>query len=466
MMYPRLLLLKQFLRDDGAIFVSIDDNEVASLRLLMDEIFGESNFIECITWNKRIPKNDAGIGNIHEYILIYRKSATWDYEFTMKKDGLDKVNDLLDKLKSKKIPIPLAEAEVRKLFKDEGYDRGVTLYNSLDKNYRLWGKINMSWPNANTFGPRYKVLHPVTNKPVKIPDRGWRWKPDTLNAELGDKVVHKLEDGSYMVGKIWFGKDENIQTSSIKYLDEVNRILLRSVLSLKSDGGIDVEEIFGEKATFAYPKPTNLLQVIIDSLKMQDGDIVFDSFAGSGTTAHAVLRQNVEDGINRRFILVEMNENIAQNVTVERVKRVAKGYSNAKGEVVAGLGGSFKFCKLSKEPLFTAEGQIRSDVTFAELAEFVWFTETGTGYPQGLKPSPLLGVHQGKAVYLLFNGILKDRGDLGGNVLNNRTLAVLPAHDGQRVVYGARTRFDKAKLSRMNIEFKQLPYELTVKSWV
>ena len=108
----------------------------------------------------------------------------------------------------------------------------------------------------------------------------------------------------------------------------------------------------------------------------------------------------------------------------------------------------------------------RADVTFAELAEFVWFNETGTGYPKGLKPSPLLGVHKGKAIYLLFNGILKDRGDLGGNVLNNRTLAVLPEHDGQRVVYGARTRFDKAKLSRMNLEFKQLPYELTVKSWV
>lgn len=169
---------------------------------------------------------------------------------------------------------------------------------------------------------------------------------------------------------------------------------------------------------------------------------------------------------NRRFILVEMDEYIAQNVTAERVKRVAQGYSKDNGEAIAGLGGSFKFCKLSQEPLFTAEGQIHANVTFAELAEYVWFTETGTGYRKSLKPSALLDTYKGKAVYLLFNGILKDRGDLGGNVLNNRTLALLPAHDGQRVVYGARTRFDKSKLSRMNIEFKQLPYELTVKSWV
>ena len=161
-----------------------------------------------------------------------------------------------------------------------------------------------------------------------------------------------------------------------------------------------------------------------------------------------------------------MDESIAKNVTAERVKRVVNGYTKANGEAVAGLGGSFKFCNLSPEPLFTAQGQIRADVTFSELAEFVWFTETGTGYSKALKPSPLLGIHKGKAIYLLFNGILKDRGDLGGNVLNNRTLAVLPAHDGQRVVYGARSRFDKTKLARMKLEFKQLPYELTVKSWV
>src|SRR3989338_3685817 len=104
MIYPRLSLLKKFLRDDGAIFISIDETEIASLRLLMDEIFGRKNFVECITWNKRIPKNDAGIGNIHEYILIYRKSSSWNYEFTMKKDGLERIAELLAKLNQNRVP--------------------------------------------------------------------------------------------------------------------------------------------------------------------------------------------------------------------------------------------------------------------------------------------------------------------------------------------------------------------------
>jgi len=171
MIYPRLFLLREMLRDDGAIFISIDETEVSYLRILMDDIFGRQNFVECITWNKRIPKNDAGIGNIHEYVMIYRKSSSWNYEFTMKKEGLEKVFTLVDKLKKNKTPLPEAEEALRKLYKDQKYERGITLYNSLDENYRPWGKINMSWPNANTFGPRYEVRHPLTKKPVKIPER-------------------------------------------------------------------------------------------------------------------------------------------------------------------------------------------------------------------------------------------------------------------------------------------------------
>ena len=130
-----------------------------------------------------------------------------------------------------------------------------------------------------------------------------------------------------------------------------------------------------------------------------------DSFGGSGTTGHAVLKQNAEDGGNRRFILVEMDENIAQNVTRERVQRVAQGYTNAKGEAVEGLGGGFQFCRLSTEPLFKAEGPIRADVSFAQLAEFVWFMETGTGLAQTeqqAKPrTPFLGVYPACTQFVL-----------------------------------------------------------------
>jgi site-specific DNA-methyltransferase (adenine-specific)/adenine-specific DNA-methyltransferase len=173
-----------------------------------------------------------------------------------------------------------------------------------------------------------------------------------------------------------------------------------------------------------------------------------------------VLKQNAEDGGNRRFILVEMDEGIAQNVTRERVKRVAVGYTNAKGQAVEGLGGSFQFCRLSAEPLFDADGQIRSDVKFAQLAEFVWFAETGTGFT-GTADSPLLGVHEGRAIYLLYNGILKDKSVGGGNVLTGPVFEVLPQFAGPKVIYAAANRMG-ARTAREGITFKQTPYALEV----
>ena len=141
----------------------------------------------------------------------------------------------------------------------------VEVYNSFDEAYRLWGKINMSWPNASTFGPRYNVLHPVTKKPVKIPGRGWRWKEETFNAASGRiddeyKDIVQLHDGSFRCGRMWFSQDENTQPSSITYLDEVNSFLLRSILSTKSDGGNEIEGLFNGKSYFSYPKPTNLFK--------------------------------------------------------------------------------------------------------------------------------------------------------------------------------------------------------------
>ena len=191
---------------------------------------------------------------------------------------------------------------------------------------------------------------------------------------------------------------------------------------------------------------------------------MLDSFAGSGTTGHAVLKQNAEDGGNRRFILVEMDGSIAQNVTAERVRRVVNGYTNAKGNAIEGLGGGFQFCRLSSEPLFTADGQIRSDVGFAQLAEFVWFAETGSGLAaqlRGKADSPLLGVHEGRAIYLLYNGILKDKSVSGGNVLTGPVFDVLPKFAGPKVIYAAANRMG-ARAAREGISFKQTPYALEV----
>jgi site-specific DNA-methyltransferase (adenine-specific)/adenine-specific DNA-methyltransferase len=181
-----------------------------------------------------------------------------------------------------------------------------------------------------------------------------------------------------------------------------------------------------------------------------------------------------------------MEGKIAREITAERVRRVAGGYTNAKGEKVEGLGGGFQFCTLSEEPLFNEFGDIREDVTFAELADFVWFAETGEGYMEKGTPSPLhkpgevgsrssakgmqspspysplLGVKGGTAVYLLFNGILGDRRPEGGNILTQAVLDALPPHDGPKVIYAAATRLGPAALQRAGIVFKQTPYAIEV----
>ena len=341
MMFPRLRLARNLLRNDGVIFVSIDNNEVHNLRMLMNEVFGEENFVECITWNKRIPKNDKGIGSIHEYVLLYTKDTSFKQEFVMKKNGLEEIDELVERLKKQKVSLPESEAEIRKLYNKKGYDRGITLYNSLDKDYRLWGRINMSWPNANTFGPTYEVLHPKTKKAVKIPDRGWRWKEDTFNdaAKRVDgqyqDVIH-LHDGTFMCGKIWFDKDEKTQPSSVNYLQDVDTFLLRSILSMKSDGGIEVEDLFAGKSFFSYPKPTALLKPLFSSVNTSS-EIILDFFAGSATTAHAVMSLNSEDHGGRQFICVQLPEKVdlkteaykagyktISEISVERIRRAIK----------------------------------------------------------------------------------------------------------------------------------------------
>lgn len=311
--YSRLLVARTLLKNDGVIFISINNREIHHLRMICDEVFGEKNFIECICWNKRIPKNDKGIGNIHEYILLYGKDTSIKQEFKVGKEGLNDIYDFVAKLKRQNVPIEEAEERLRNFYDKKGYDRGITLYNCLDENYELWGKINMSWPNANTFGDKYDVIHPSKKVPVSVPDRGWRWTKDTFNeAALIDSngnytSVKVRHDGSFTCGRIWFDKDENTQPSSILYLKDVETYLLRSVVSLKSDGGVEVENIFGGKSFFSYPKSTSLIDLLISSVTYEKGDIVMDFYAGSGTTGHVVHNKQV-NGEKVKYILVQIPE--------------------------------------------------------------------------------------------------------------------------------------------------------------
>jgi site-specific DNA-methyltransferase (adenine-specific)/adenine-specific DNA-methyltransferase len=268
--------------------------------------------------------------------------------------------------------------------------------------------------------------------------------------------------------RIWWGKDGNSIPQIKRFLSEVKDGRVPQTMWFYKEVGhtqeakkelIEMVSFANSDDVFITPKPTRLIQRILQ-IASDKNSLILDSFAGSGTTGHAVLKQNAEDGGSRRFITVEMNGDIAEKVTAERLKSVIDGYTNAKGEAVPGLGGGFQFCRLSPEPLFTAPGQIRSDVTFGQLADFVWFQETGTGHA-GKGDSPLLGIHDGKAIYLLYNGILKDKSIKGGNVLTQDVYRSLPNHDGPKTIYAAAC-WGNDWLKHEAITFKQTPYALEV----
>jgi adenine-specific DNA-methyltransferase len=427
MMYPRLVLLRQFLRDDGAIFVSIDDNEVAVLRLLMDEVFGETNFLASIAWEKRYTRsNNAKLFySLKDYVICYRRSPA------------------------------LATIKEPRNEKSDG-----TYANPDDDPRGLW--MTSSYVNPATKEKRpnlvYELLNPNTKESISHPTHAWKYAKE-------EHIRHVEEK------RLWWGKSGDARFPRLKlFLNEQTKGLVPVDLwsheetGTTDDGGNEVKDIFGS-AAFDTPKPTSLIQRLL-RLATDTNSLILDSFAGSGTTGHAVLKQNAEDGGKRRFILVEMDAGIARNVTAERVRRVAQGYTSAKENVVAGLGGGFQFCTLSPEPLFTPEGQIRPDVSFAQLAEFVWFIETGSGKVgaggTAKFDSPLLGVFEGRAIYLLYNGILKDRSVSGGNVLTGPVFDILPAHAGPKVIYAAASRLGGPRLARENIVFKQTPYALEV----
>lgn len=417
MMYPRLVLLRQFLTEDGVILISLDDVESGHLRLLLDEIFGFKNRIATIVWNTRNTDNriKSHLSPDHEYIFVYGKSDSARIE--------GRVIDRSD-------------------FKNPNKDpRGPYVTDPLK------GKATASErPNLH----EYNMAQPGTKN---------IWKPDPSKGWITDRAGYErllAED------RIWWPPNPATGWPRKKrFLSETQERMPASSFwsEFKSQSGArELDEILDERV-FAFPKPLSVIQRVI-SYCAPPGSLVLDSFAGTGTTAHAVLRQNAEDSGKRRFILVEMDDGIARNVTAERVKRVATGYTNAKGNTVEGLGGGFQFCRLSAEPLFTAEGQIRSDVTFAQLAEFVWFAETGSGYT-GQGDSPLLGVHEGRGIYLLYNGILKDKSVAGGNVLTGPVFDVLPKFAGPKVIYAAANRMG-GRAAREGITFKQTPYALDV----
>ena len=465
MMYPRLSLLRQFLRDDGAIFISIDDNEVTALRMLMDEIFGKKNFVTQFIWNTEgHTDNQFHVKINHEYIVMYAAkecelklghvvdpntregSNLWAgfAENSITKNG--KANPPSEVELPIGFPVKSAELNLISSETPDGLIMAMSKRGLSSNQLKAeFGKIQ--------FPLRLDPMVAQNNKliaPCRVYS-GWA-NVNKLCAFIANNC-QPVQDTDGL--PIHFYLSEN----GVVYYRKERGEQARNILSVLRNMGTTEKmrsELESMGLKFSYPKPKELIKHLI-SIGSNDGDLVLDSFAGSGTTAQAVIELNAETSTNRQYILVEMDDNISRNITAKRISTVISGY-----DVFPTLGGGFRFCELG-EPLFDERGNIRHTVLFPDLARHVYFTETGGPLPESADlNSPLLGVQNGTAIYLLYNGILKDKTQRGGNVLTTAILAELPRHDGSKVIYGAACRIDQERLRREGIVFKQLPYKLKV----
>lgn len=417
MMYPRLQLLLRFLRRDGFLFICIDDVELFRLKMIMDVLLPPDRFIGAFVWKSRRnldSRHKVNVSLDHEYVLAFRGP----------------------------------EARLRGAMKDMGK------YSNPDSDSRgPWMSDNLVGLATKDRRPNlhYDLIDPATGINYGCPDKGWRYSRDTM--------AQKIREDRIMWPKVPTGRPRHK-----KFLSDLNDEFtgFSSIIECgnTNEGTEEVTQIMGT-SQFIFPKPRTLIHALVEQAT-DATSLVLDSFAGSGTTGHAVLGLNKLDGGNRRFILVEMEPKIAREVTAERVRRVAEGYTNAKGERVEGLGGGFRFCELG-EPLFDEGGKIRESVSFADLARHVCFSETGEPLPrERVSKSPFLGACRGVGIYLLYNGILGDKSANGGNVLTRAVLAQLPSFDGPKVIYCAGCLLGRDRLQAERIIVRQTPYEIKV----
>ena len=336
MMYPRLKLLHELLADDGVVFISIDDNELYNLRCIIDEIFGDQNWVGTIVWKNATDNNPTNISVEHEYVLCFSKrknslANVWKSAASeVKAKLIDAGSELI---KSHKEPAALQKAYNEWFRENKPYLWPLDRYKYIDKGGVYTGSQSVHNPGRE--GYRYDVLHPKTQKACKQPLMGYRFPKETMNKLLDE-------------GKILFGEDETkiieLKVYAAEYEDK-----LPSLINLDGRlGAYEFKEILHDSRKFDNPKPSQFLKQILGYVLDKNSTII-DSFAGSGTTAHAVLALNAEDGGNRKFILVEC-EDYADTITAERVRRVIKGIPDSKNEKLkAGLGSGFTYCTLGSE---------------------------------------------------------------------------------------------------------------------
>lgn len=461
MMYPRLRLLREFLNQEGTIAISIDENEISNLITLMDEVFGRQNRVSTIVWQKG-KKGDAKlIPTIHEYIAIYARNKAHltakNTKWRKRKEGADEVlskyADIRERLQSDHDAIRSEMMNWYRSLKNNDPKKSHKHYNWSDDR-GLYFAADFAGPDdGRESRPRYNILHPTTMKPCKIPSTGWRWEEDKTKEAMEMEPM-----------RVHFGATHNTIPCRKSYLFEIDSEPLQSVFYKDGRAAtLQVESILGE-GSFQFPKDVDVIAELISVLS-GDGDVIIDSFAGSGSTGHAVLSLNHISKEQRKFILIEMDEITASEKTAVRISKVISGYKQMTKPFadIQGLGGGFRFCRLGV-PLFDEYGDIATEVTFPDLAAHIFFSETGVPIPHRAQ-GEFLGVHQGRAVYLLFDAASAQAPrEAAGNMLTPDRLSALPAppdgFEGVRVVYaeGCTVSADTRKAS--GVLFKQIPYQV------
>ena len=439
LMYPRLELLREFLREDGSIWVSIDDDESHYLKVMMDEIFGRKNFVANVIWEKKYsPQNDAKwLSDSHDHVLCYARNKDIWRPYLLERTG-------------------------------EMNDR----YKNPDNDYRGdWKPSDLSVKTPNPID-----IYPITTPTGRIvyppESRSWVVSAETFKNLVADN-------------RIWFGKTGNNVPSIKRFLLEVQAGAVSKTIWYRNEVGDNQEakkevKAFNNNEVFATPKPERLIKRILE-LATKAGDLVLDSFLGSGTTV-AVAHK-----MGRRYIGIEMGEHAVTHV-VPRMKKVIDGTdlggisitaktkttvslckkckdtlceacsekvgANSKGGTQVWFGGGgYKFYSLGNE-IYSADGQLNPAITFRELAAYIWFDETQTAYSD--KESSLLGTVENTSYYLLYDGSHTTS-------LNLQSLNQLPEGGEEKVIYADFCTISKRKLKSLHITFKQIPYELTAR---
>lgn len=436
MMYPRIKLLHKLLAKDGAIFISIDDNEQANLKLVMDEIFGVGNFIRAIACvnNPKGRSDDKYIATAHETILAYKKSQNLELG-GFKPD--EKITKRYNKVDYYGI---FREIDLRKTGDgDSRNDRPNMFYpflfNEKTLDFKV-GKLNDEILDG------YVIILPMKSE---IEEGRWRW-----GIENSIKNIGELYPKYMPTKKQWsvFEKD---------YLDGRGLVKPTSVWDFKevnSERGTEtfIRHLGFNKNDFPNPKPVGTIERIL-SIATNSNSIILDSFAGSGTTAHAVLNLNKQDGGNRKFILIEM-EDYAETITAERVKRVINGYGSTGSPQAEGTGGSFDYYTLG-EPLFDENNNLNETVGIEKIREYVWFTETRIPYIIQELASPFLGIYNDTSYYFIYE---KD----SLTTLDYDALADYVQQKAERyIIYADNCLLPEIFMREKNIEFKKIPRDIT-----